>query len=112
MATDHEKFSATGPSYFDVQQAVEHVRDRYGVGIDFTIVPPLYIKATGERQSWQVVARVWRLSDSRETTIGDRQAFGRNAAWATMPAAMHAAVLAVADKLYRIEMGASEQMTF
>lgn len=101
-----------GPSYYDVEVAVEYLRDRYGVGVDFLVVPPLYLASTGRKQSWQVVARCWRLSDSRETGQGARQGFGRGGSWGTCPAAMHSALLELQAKLESAELKRSKQAAF
>lgn len=101
-----------GPSYHDVEVAVEHIRDRFGMGVDFLVVSPLYIRATGARQSWMVCARAWYLKDSREFYWGGRAGFGRGGAWATMPAAMHSALLQLIDKLEVAERERASQAAF
>lgn len=101
-----------GPSYHDVEVAVEHIRDRFGMGVDFLVVSPLYIRATGARQSWMVCARAWWLKDSREWHQGGRAGFGRGGQWATMPAAMHSACLQLIDKLEAEERKRVEQAAF
>lgn len=101
-----------GPSYYDVQIAVEYLRDRYGVGVDFVLVSPLYMPATGKRQAWQVCAKAWRLGSATELPFGARESFGAGGAWRTLPAAMHSALLALEAKLQSRELERAAQAAF
>lgn len=101
--------SPTGPSYYDVTAYVEHLRDSYAIGVDFLLVPPLYVRATGKHTSWHVSARAWRLSDSLQTALGGQAAFGAGGAWKTLPAAQLAALRTLEEKLKERESEAERQ---
>lgn len=102
----------SGPSYYDVQVAVEHLRDVYGVGVDFVLVPPLYIRATGKKKPWGVVCRAWYLGTSRESPYGDHASFGQGGQWRTLPAAAHSALLSLQAKLESARLSAEQVAAF
>lgn len=101
-----------GPTYQDVQEAVERCRDRWGVGIHFIVRPPLLIKATGKYTSWQVLVEGWYLRGDKKHPFGSAQTYGRGGSWRTMPAAMWHAVRVFDERLQEDERWSEAQAAF
>ena len=83
-----------GPSYWDVSAHADHLREQDGIGIRWTLVPP--IKRVDGRgwSSWCVSVEVWTLRARTTRRWNAQAAFGRGGAWKTLPAALAATLRA------------------
>lgn len=101
-----------GPSYYDVSTYVHWLKEKHGIGVRLLIVPAWPRLDGAGWSTWAVSVQVWRLGTEGQTAFASQQGFGRGGAWATLPAAMYAGLLAVTDKLEAAERAAARQASF
>lgn len=96
-----------GPSYWDVSEYCAHMRARWGVACVFTLVPPVPVGVDNRWSSWGVRVQVWR-GEKVVAGVAERvEYFGRGGAWKTAPAACHAALRVLEDRLEAAEKAAA-----
>lgn len=83
-----------GPSYWDASAYAETVRERDGVGVRWTIVPPVRRIDGRGYSSWAVAVEVWTLRSKQKRTWHAQAGFGNGGAWKTLPAALLATLRA------------------
>lgn len=83
-----------GPTWRDVDDYAQHVRDTYGVGTRFHIAPPIARMDGRGRSAWNVSLEVWTLRTKERKTWHAQAGWGHNGLWKTAPQAFHAALRA------------------
>lgn len=101
-----------GPSYWDVSAYVDHLRERYAVGVSFELYPPHRAGPDGKWTSWGVEAKVFRGPQAAQAVRPRIEYFGKGGAWKTAPAAAHAALRCLEDRLQESEAVARAQARF
>lgn len=101
-----------GPSYYDVSDYAHYLRGKYGIGITFTVCPPIPSGVDNRWSSWCCSVEV------RDPKTGERKGpamashWGKNGAWATAPAAFHDALRRLETWLEERERAARERAAF
>jgi len=91
---DRDRWERGGPSYWDVAQHADYLRSKDGIGIRWTLVPPIK-KISGDGwSSWCVAVEVWSLRSVKTSKWNAQAAFGMGGAWKTLPAALLATLRA------------------
>lgn len=101
-----------GPSYWDVGTYVQELEARSGRTITWRLLPPRRVGLNGSWTSWGVYLEVWKNGDPQASGPMYTAYFGRNAAWATLPAALHAVLRRYDEHLDERERHAASQATF
>ena len=94
-----DRWEGNGPSYWDVAEHLRWLRDKYGVGTRFLLVPPITRTGTDQRGSWCVSLQTWPLGGKEGADTCAQATFGYGGAWKTLPSAMLQAALSVGEKL-------------
>lgn len=89
-----DRWEGNGPSYWDVAQHAEYLRDRDGIGIRWTLVPPIARVDGRGHSSWCVAVQVWALRTKATREWSAQAAFGYGGSWKTLPAALLATLRA------------------
>lgn len=101
-----------GPSYWDVSAYCQHLRAHWGVACVIELVPPVPVGMDNRWSPWGCRVQVWRGA-SRVPGVAERvEYFGKNGAWATAPAAAHAALRELEDRLEAAEKQAAAVAAF
>ena len=87
-----------GPSYWDVSTYADDLRERHGVGIRWTLVPPIRRVDGRGYTSWCVAVQVWVLRAKQTREWNAQAAFGAGGAWKTLPAALLATLRAYEEQ--------------
>lgn len=82
-----------GPSYWDVERAAERIRSEWGVGLFLALTPPMYVKSSGTKTSWNCQLYVWRLGTAEIPHPVAARRWGAGGSFKTAPAAMLTALL-------------------
>jgi glutathione S-transferase len=106
MSTEH------GPSYWDVSEYMEHLRAKYGVGVSFRLHPPHRAGPDAKWTSWGVEAEVFHGTSPAKAVRPRVEYFGKGGAWKTAPAALHAALRVLEDRLAEKEEAAARSARF
>lgn len=107
-----KRSDGNGPSYWEIASLLEGMRDRYGVGTRFLVIPPVTRRGTNQRGSWCVSLQTWPLGGKEGAETCAQESFGYGGAWKTLPAAMLQALYKVREKLEAKEASAAEQAAF
>ena len=107
-----DRWESNGPSYWDVAEHLAWLRDKYGVGTRFLVVPPIARRGTDQRGSWCVSLQTWPLGGKEGAETCAQATFGYGGAWKTLPSAMLQAAIDVTDKLEARERDAAKQAAF
>lgn len=83
-----------GPTYWDVSEQAHYLREQHGVGVRWTLVPPIPRVDGRGWSTWCVSVEVWTLRAKEKRTWNAQAGFGQGGAWKTLPAALAATLRA------------------
>lgn len=101
-----------GPSYWDVAVYAQELEARFGKAVRFQVNPPRRLGPDNRWSSWSVWAEMWTPDGSSLPGPACSQSFGKGGAWATLPAALHAACRNLEARLEQREEDAVRQHRF
>jgi hypothetical protein len=112
MSNQNVPAGERGPSYRDVVTHADYLKDKDGVGIRWTLVPPVRRLDGRGYSSWCVAVEVWTLRARRQHTWAAQAGFGYGGAWSTLPAALLATLRAYEAQREDERVAAEAQAAF
>ena len=107
-----DRWESNGPSYWDVVTHADWMKEQYGVGIRWLLVPASRQPAGKGVGSWCVSVEVWALRSKTPRSWHAQESFGHGGSWKTLPAAMLQTLFAVEQKRKDEEAAARSQTVF
>ena len=101
-----------GPSYWDCARLVKELEDRTGKVCRINIVPPHQVGPDRRWTSWGVQAEIFSAKEGAYGPGARYEYWGKGGAWKTFPAALHAALRVLEERVSAREAQAVAQAAF
>lgn len=101
-----------GPGYWDCAQMCDYIERTYGKVVRCFIVAPRRVGPSGRLSAWSVWCEVYDPKGDGYPGPARAEYFGAGGAWKTFPAALHAALRNLQERLADRDEATAKQATF
>lgn len=107
-----DRWESGGPSYWDVVEQADWLKEEYGIGIRWLLVPASRRNSGRGSSCWVVSVEVWTLRAKTQQTFNAQERFGHGGTWKTLPAALLQTLITIHQLLEERRRVAEAQAAF
>ena len=107
-----DRWECGGSSYWDVVEQADWLKEEYGIGIRWLLVPASRRNGGKGASCWVVSVEVWTLRSKEDCRYHAQERFGYGGTWKTLPSAMLQTLITIHAKLEEKRKAAEAQAAF